>query len=88
MGVEAYCMVVRRTALPQQSRPSWPGHACESAVCTAASQTQAAAARPGTVAPSHLSSCDLAQAGSPTMATLMSPRRLMPCRESSPFQVR
>ena len=28
----------------------------------------------------YLSSCDLAQLGSPTIATLMSPRRLMPCR--------
>ena len=34
----------------------------------------------GRNAATYLSSCDLAHDGSPTIATLMSPRRLMPCQ--------
>ena len=58
---------------------------CARALTTDAVRPAAEEERPevytarGRKAATYLSSCDLAQEGSPTIATLMSPRRLMPC---------
>ena len=61
---------------------------CPRALTTDAVRPAAEEERPevytarGRKAATYLSSCDLAQEGSPTIATFMSPRRLMPCMHS------